>query len=257
MTRIFRDLIEYKELLKNLVYQNLKARYRNSILGLFWTLLHPLLTLLVLWVVFSRISRFGQQNYAMFLFAGMVPWFFFAQVINQSLNSVISQRSLINKIYLPKIIFPISIALSNVINFLFFLLTYIVICAFTDIGLKTSLLLLPIPMIMLFIMALGLGILLSALNIFFRDFTHLTGIVLQVTFYMSPILYHIDIMGKYKSLFMCNPFYYIVANFRGVMYYGALPGAFEVLTGFAISISFLLLGVFVFMRSERKFIYYV
>ena len=257
MLKSIRDIIKYKELLKNLVYQSLKARYRGSVLGLFWTLLHPLLTLLVLWVVFSRIARFGQQNYAMFIFSGIVPWFFFAQVIGQSLGSVLSQRSLINKIYLPKIIFPVSVALSNVINFLFFLATYILICSFTSIGLKTSLLLLPIPILMLFIMVLGLGILLSALNIFFRDLTHLTGIILQVLFYISPILYSLDIMGKYQPFFKLNPFYYVVVTFRGVMYHGSLPSAFVMLTGFAVSIFLLLLGVYVFMRLERKFIYYV
>ncbi len=258
MLRTIRELVEYKELLKNLVYQDLQVRYRNSILGIFWTLLHPLLTLLVLYVVFSHIARFSEmKNYAMFLFAGIVPWTFFSQLTGQSLNAILSKRRLIGKIYLPKIIFPLSLALSNVINLTFFILTYIVICAFTNVGLHVSIFFLPIPIIMLLSFSLGVSLLLSALNIFFRDLTHLTGIILQILFYVSPILYPVSIMGKYKPFFMINPLYYIIENFRSVIYFGTLPRPFEVWTGLAIGFGTLLLGVWVFGKLERKFTYYV
>lgn len=258
MLKNVRELVEYKELLKNLVYQDLKVRYRNSALGIFWTLLHPLLTLLVLYVVFSHITRFkDMNNYAMFIFAGIVPWTFFSQLANQSLNAILSKRRLIGKIYLPKIIFPVSLALSNVINFFFFLFTYVVICSFTNVGLHRSLVLLPIPILMLFSFSLGVSILLSALNVFFRDFTHLTSIILQILFYVSPVLYPISIMGSYKPLFMLNPLYYIIVNFRGVIYHGALPPPFEVWTGLGVSFGMLFFGIWIFGRLERKFTYYV
>ncbi len=258
MLRIVRELMEYKELLKNLIYQDLQVRYRNSVLGLIWTLLHPLLSLLVLYAVFSRIARFpGMRNYAMFLFAGIVPWTFFSQLANQSLNAVLSKRRLIGKIYLPKIIFPISLTLSNSINFGFFLLTYLVICAFTNIGLQKSIVFLPIPILMLMSFSLGVSFLLSSLNIFFRDFTHLTGILLQILFYVSPILYPISITGKYKPLFMLNPLYFIIVNFRAAIYDGKPPDAIELWGGLAICIGTLLFGLWVFGKLERKFIYYV
>ena len=170
MRKSLGELLEYRELVQYIVMTDLKVRYRGSLLGFFWTLLNPLLLTLVLWAVFSKFGRVDEENYALFLLSGLMIWIFLSQSMTMALNSIIKQRSLIQKIYVPKIVFPVSVVLSNLTNFMFFLVAYSVIACLTTIGLlPTALLIVPV-IGMAFLLAVGTALLMATLNVFFRDF---------------------------------------------------------------------------------------
>ena len=120
MLNSLKELVQYRELIQYLVVTDLRVRYRGSILGFLWTLLNPLLLTLVLWLVFSKFGKVDEKNYALFLLSGLMVWIFFSQSVTMALNSIVKQRGLIQKIYVPKVVFPIAVVISNLTNFAFF-----------------------------------------------------------------------------------------------------------------------------------------
>ena len=173
------ELLKYRELVMFMVINDLKVRYRGSFLGLIWTVLSPILMTCVLWIVFSSFGRIEEKNYALFLLSGLMVWTFFTQSITQSLSSIIKNRNLMQQIYVPKIVFPITMIVSNTVNFLFFLVAYVFIAIFTEVGLSTTIFNIIPALIVTCVLATGCGLAIAALNVFFRDFTHLTDVVLR------------------------------------------------------------------------------
>ena len=257
MFKLFKELYDYRELTQYLVVLNLKTRYRGSILGFLWTLLNPLLLMLVMWVVFSRVARVEEDNYALFLLSGLIVWLFFSQSIEAGLNSIIKQRSLMQKIYVPKVVFPVAVVTSNLVNLLFALVAYIIVALLSTGGLPSTIFLLVPALLMLYLVALGSALLLATLNVFFRDFTHLTSAVLRALFYLTPVIYPPDLFGEQAAMYLkLNPVYYPVITARDVLYYGKIPTADVWLIGFACSLVTLVIGATVFMKNQKKFVFY-
>ncbi|MBT6176888.1 MAG: ABC transporter permease [Deltaproteobacteria bacterium] len=257
MFKLFKELYDYRELTQYLVVLNLKTRYRGSILGFLWTLLNPLLLMLVMWVVFSRVARVEEDNYALFLLSGLIVWLFFSQSIEAGLNSIIKQRSLMQKIYVPKVVFPVAVVTSNLVNLLFALVAYIIVALLSTGGLPSTIFLLVPALLMLYLVALGSALLLATLNVFFRDFTHLTSAVLRALFYLTPVIYPPDLFGEQAAMYLkLNPVYYPVITARDVLYYGKIPTADVWLIGFASSLLILVIGATVFMKNQKKFVFY-
>jgi ABC-type polysaccharide/polyol phosphate export permease len=257
MFKLFKELYDYRELTQYLVVLNLKTRYRGSILGFLWTLLNPLLLMLVMWVVFSRVARVEEDNYALFLLSGLIVWLFFSQSIEAGLNSIIKQRSLMQKIYVPKVVFPVAVVTSNLVNLLFALVAYIIVALLSTGGLPSTIFLLVPALLMLYFVALGSALLLATLNVFFRDFTHLTSAVLRALFYLTPVIYPPDLFGEQAAMYLkLNPVYYPVITARDVLYYGKIPTADVWLIGFACSLVTLVIGATVFMKNQKKFVFY-
>ena len=252
-----RELLDYRELVQYIVMTDLKVRYRGSVLGFLWTLLNPLLLTLVLWAVFSKFGRVDEENYALFLLSGLMIWIFLSQSMTMALNSIVKQRSLIQKIYVPKIVFPISVVLSNLTNFMFFLVAYGAIALVTTIGLSpTALLIVPV-IAMAFLLAVGTALLMATLNVFFRDFLHLTEVILRLMFYLTPILYRPEIFGETtKIFFMLNPAYYPIVAARSVLYDHVVPPMEIWVGGFGLGLLSCVLGLLVFLKSQDKFVYY-
>lgn len=257
MLRQVSDLFRYKELTAFLVALDLKVRYRGSFLGFVWTLLNPVLLMLVLWAVFSRFGRIREENYALFLLSGLMTWTFFQQSTEQALNAVVRQRTLLQKIYVPKMVFPVTVVLSSLVNLLFFFLAYIVFAAFSGNGIPaTTPLIIPV-MLMLLLMSAGSALVMSALNVFFRDFTHLTGVMLRALFYVTPIIYPPHLLGDRAVAYMAlNPLFYPVVMGRQVLYYGQVPTLDVWAIGFSAAALMCLAGVYLFASLERRFIYY-
>ena len=257
MIRLFKELYTYRELTQYLVVLNLKTRYRGSILGFLWTLLNPLMLMTVMWFVFSKVAKVEEDNYALFLLSGLIVWLFFSQSIEGGLGSIIKQHSLMQKIYVPKVVFPVAVVTSNLINLLFALGAYFIIALLSTGGLPASIILLIPAILMLYLITLGGALLLATLNVFFRDFTHLTGAVLRALFYLTPVIYPPDLFGEQAAAYLkLNPVYYPVVTAREVLYYGTVPSTEMWLIGFGLSFLGLFIGARVFMKNQNQFVFY-
>ena len=257
MLKALAELYRYRDLVQHLVVLDLKVRYRKSILGILWSLLHPLLMMLVLWVVFVRFGRVQEKSYALFLLAGVMMWTFFQQSIDQSLNVIVKNKSLIQKIYVPKLAFPVAVATANLVNLFFFLLAYLGLAAFSSVGLASTLpLIIPVAL-MLFVLGTGCALMLCSLNVFFRDFTHISGFLLRMLFYLTPIIYRPEMLGPSGAAWLkLNPVYYPVTAARDVLYYATPPAASIWIGGCGFALVAFVLGLFIFTRAESKFVYY-
>jgi len=257
MLASLKELWKYRLLLRHLVLLDIKVRYRGSFFGFLWTLINPLLLMLVLWFVFSGFGAIKKGNYALFLLAGIIAWQFFQQSTERALNCVIAHRGIIQKIYLPKLVLPVSIVCSNVVNMVFFVVAYLIIAAALG-ELHLSIIYFPISLLMLFLLSVGSALTMSTLNIFYRDFTHLTAVLMRVLFYLTPVIYPPERLGpKAAYYFQFNPVYYPVIAIRDVLYHGKFPDTELLLIGFSVASIVFIFGLYIFSRNEHKFVYYV
>jgi ABC-type polysaccharide/polyol phosphate export permease len=255
ITTSLKEVYEYRSLLINLVVTELRLRYRRSVLGFVWTMLNPLLTMSVITVVFSTVFRFGVEDFAILLLAGLLPWNFFEQSISSSLMSIVGKGGLIRKVYFPKAILPLATVLANLINFLFALVPLLFLVHIIGPGLNASILFLPMACLIFFVFVTGFSFFFACINVFFRDFSHMTDVLMRALFYASPILYTIDFMpdGMRKFLLL-NPLSYYIACFRDPIYYRHLPSLETVLIAVSLSVTSLITGFLVFSRYEKHFV---
>lgn len=250
------ELFGSRNVLKQLVAQQLILRYRRTLLGYLWTLINPLLMMSVMALVFSTLFKADLKTFAVSLFAAMIPWNFFSSVVTQSGTSFINNEGLIKKIYLPKVIFPLSIAFALLIDSLLSFLALFAIILALDGMLSWSLLFLPISFVLLFLFALGLGLIMSLATVFFRDLQHVILIAMQGLFFLTPILYKDDALaGKVAWLVGMNPVTPFIALFRAPLIEAALPSGSILLQTVAISSSAMAIGLFVFLRQEKKIVF--
>ncbi len=249
------ELYHYRELLRVLVSSELKLRYRRSVLGFFWTLLNPLLMMVVLSVVFSTVMRFNIRDYWVSLVAGLLPWTFFSQSVGTSLMSIVGKGALLKKVYIPKSIIPLSVVLAGLVNFLLSLVAMLVLMLAVGHPPALAVLFLPIPIAFMTLFAIGMALVFSCLNVYFRDFGHMTEVILQAWFYTSPVIYSLAMVPEpYRPYFMWNPLYFIIECFREPIFNGALPSAETVLTAGVVSLLAAIVGFLIFVRFERGFI---
>lgn len=257
MIQAIQDLVKYRLLLRYLVTLELKQRYRGSVLGFLWTLLNPLLLMVVMWAVFSQVRKFDQEHYALFLFSGLMSWLFYAQSVEQSLNTIVSRAGLFKNLYLPKVIFPMSVVSSNLVNLVFFFGAYLLMSIATGKMLPVTVLLLPVAIFGLFLFALGTALITCSLNVFFRDITHLTSAILRALFYITPIFYRPEMLGEKAAFFLkLNPLYYPITCVRNVLYDGIVPSFTDWSLTFGIGTLLVVLGLSIFRNTESKFVYY-
>jgi ABC-2 type transport system permease protein len=256
--RYIKNFMKYKGLLYELVMRDIKIKYRRSFLGILWSLLNPLLMMIVITIVFSNLFKFKIQNFAVYLLTGQIIFTFFSEATSTAMSSILSNGSLIKKIYIPKYIFPVSRGLSSFVNLLFSLIAIVIMLIVTKQKISWTIILFPIPLIYLLIFAIGIGLILSAFAVFFRDLLHLYGVMLIVWNYMTPIIYPEDIVPlKYKFIFIVNPLYYIIKYFREVVLYAQIPSLKLNIICLGISLFTLLIGMIVFYRKQDEFILYI
>lgn len=250
------ELYGSRNVLSQLVAQQLILRYRRTALGYLWTLINPLLMMSVMAVVFSTLFKADLKTFAVFLFAGMIPWNFFSSVVTQSCTSFINNEGLIKKIYLPKAIFPLSITFALLIDSLLsFLALFAIILAIGG-TLSWSLLFLPISFVLLFLFAMGIGLIMSIVTVFFRDLQHVILIAMQGLFFLTPILYkHDALAGKVAWLVGVNPVTPFITLFRAPLIEATLPSGSVLLQTVAISVSAMVIGLFVFLRQEKNIVF--
>ena len=257
------SLKRYRYLLCDLVGRDLKTKYRRSALGLLWSVLNPLLMMLVLTAVFSNIMRVEVEGgFALFYLTGYIMFNFLSESTNMSLSSVYYASGLIKKVYLPKYLFPLEKCIFSFVNMLFTLIAFVIVFVVFAISGKiaphATMLLFPLPMLYLFVFCLGLGLVLGAVYIFFRDVGHIWGVLLTVWMYASPIIYPITILPEFiASVMKLNPLYHYITYFRNVMLYGTLPSLEDNAICILFALAMLGFGITVFRKSQDRFILYM
>lgn len=259
MTELLRDTYRYRELIWALALKELKIRYKRSVLGFLWALLNPMLLMLVLTVVFSSIMPQAQiSHYAIFILSALLPWTFFSQSLAYAAESIVSNGDLIKKVKVAKLVFPVAAVVSNMINLLLSLLPLVLIVLVMRHPFHLTWIYLPVPLFTLTLFTLGATFFFAAINVYYRDVSHILQIILQVWFYVTPIIYSLDFFpAKYRMFFKLNPLQYFFNGFRLSVYYGLLPTWESVLTSFAIGFVALYLGFAVFRRKQDEFVFYV
>ena len=238
-----------------LVRRDLKKKYRGSVLGIIWSLLNPLLMMIVLTIVFSNVFRFDTKNYPLNLITGQVLFGFFSEATSISMLSIISNFSLIKKIYVTKWLFPFSSVTFSFVNAIFSLIAVFIIVCFTGGKFYWSYLLIPVVYIYLFVFSLGIGLILASVTVFFRDMMYLYNVFLTILMYLTPIFYPENIVpDKYKVLVSLNPLIYFLKYFRKLILEGVIPGIDLNVTCLLISIISLVIGIFVFKFKENQFV---
>jgi len=217
---LFKKLYNYRELLKTSVKKEVRSKYKNSFLGVMWSFLNPLLQIAVYAIIFSLILKNKQENYAIFLCCGIIPWTFFSSAINKSAFTIIENGNIIKKVYFPREIIPISVVTAETINFL---ISTIIILGFViigGIGINKFLFFYPIVLITQFLIILAFSFVVSGICVYFRDLQHFIGIILQLLFYAAPIVYSQDsIPSEYDWILKLNPMTYIINAYRDIFYY--------------------------------------
>ncbi|MFU0831784.1 MAG: Transport permease protein [Oscillospiraceae bacterium] len=246
---------KYGFLLSQLVQRDFKTKYRRSFLGILWSLLNPLLVMIVQYMVFSTLFRWDIPNFAVYLLSGIVMFNYMSEATAQSMTCIIQNASLINKVYVPKYIYPFSRVLSSGVNFLFSLaaLYIVILCTGMRITIYHFALLYGIGC--LFVFTCGLSLLLASMMVFFRDTQFLYSVALTIWNYLTPIFYPETILPKNVLLLVkFNPMYHFIRFIRVIILNGGLPDAREWLFCAIFAIVPMFIGAYVFKRTQNKFI---
>jgi len=213
------------------------------------------MTMVVLTLVFSTVMRFNMKDYWVLLIAGLLPWIFFSQSVTTGLMSVVGKGALLKKVYIPKAIIPLSAVLACLVNFVLSLVAMLILMLALGRTPNAAMLFLPVPILILTIFTCGMAFLFSCLNVYFRDFTHMTEVLLSILFYASPIIYTLDMIPeRYRPAFAWNPMLYIIETFRTPIFAAELPSAQALGLASVGAVLSCLVGFVVFVRFERGFI---
>mgnify|MGYP003292192949 CR=1 FL=1 len=194
-------LNKYKPLINELVTRDLKVKYRRSFLGYVWSLLNPLMMMAVMSVVFSYMFRFDIPNYPLYLICGQTLWTFFNESTSMAMTSVLGNGALIRKVYIPKYIFPISRVLSSFVTMSFSLVAILIVMLVTRVPFTWNMLLIPIPLALLLVFCMGVGMVLAAMAVYFRDVLHLYGVVIMAWMYLTPVFYPVSALPEKVAFF--------------------------------------------------------
>jgi len=247
-----RLLYRYRAMLQSMVSMHLRGRYKGSVLGFLWTFVNPLMMLVVYSVVFSFVVRFEQEGYAMFLFVGLLPWYYHSQSLTMATACMVQHANLIKKVYFPRSVLPLSVVLANLLNFIFGLAILIPALLISGVSPTSAWLAFPLVLAVHSLMVVGLALLFSVGNVYFRDLEHTLGVAVNMWFFVTPILYTLDIIpGHLRPYFMLNPLTPIIEAYRSVVFYGR-PPEWELLGWLTLGfVMFLAVCLVVFVRVQR------
>lgn len=251
-------IYNYREYLKHSVIRDLRKKYKRSTLGYLWSMLNPLLLMIVLTMVFSKIMS-HVETYSVFLFSSLLAWQYFVGTVTQSLSSIRSNMKLIEQVPIPKFLFVLSIAVSNIVNFLLSLVPLFLVMMVVGRPVQWTVLLFPIMFIPLFLITVGFSLLFAVANVFFEDTTHLVRVITHAWYYLTPILYGRDHIPKSLESWIgyANPMFLVCEYMRDIFYYGNIPSLSAYLYSCCVGLAVLALALWIFHRCDDKFIYFV
>lgn len=252
------SLNKYRFLIKQLVMRDFKTKYKRSVLGMFWSFLNPLLTMSIQYIIFSTLFRSDIENFVVYLLTGIVCFNFFSEATNMCLMSIIGNASLINKVYVPKYIYPFSRTLSSGINLLLALIPLLLMLVITQKAIPITILLLPFVLLMLFFLSYGIGLILATLMVFFRDTQFLWSICVMLLNYLSPIFYPESIIpANFLPIYRMNPLYQVISFTRKILMIGdgiCAPSPQDYVTCILACVIPFFLGLWIFKKNENKFV---
>lgn len=250
----FYILKRYEFLIKQIVKRDFKVKYKRSVLGMLWSLLNPLLTMIVQYLVFSQLFRGDIENFPVYLLSGTVIFGFFTESAGLALMSIIANASLITKVYVPKYIYPVTKVLSSLINLFLSMVPLLIMIIFTGERVTKAFLLLPLILLFVLVFTIGIGMLLSALMVFFRDMQFLWSIISMLWMYLTPLFYPETIIpAQYRFLHTFNPMYYYVKAFRTIVMDGVSPEPKMYALCALMAFLSLVIGTAVFKKTQDKF----
>jgi ABC transporter integral membrane subunit len=248
-------MFKYKDIIKEFVIRDIKIKYRKSYLGILWSLLNPLLTMVVMTSIFSTIFKSNIKNFAVYLLSGQIVVMYFNEATNQAMLSIISNSQLIRKIYIPKYLLCISKIISSGVSLLASLIALLIVCIATGVKIDYKILFSIFPIFYLMIFSLGMGYILATLAVFFRDITHIYGVIMLLWSYFTPTFYPVEILpDNLKILIDYNPLAIFSFMMRDIVLYNKLPSIDLHIKAIIFSIIILILGILIFKRNENKFI---
>ena len=252
---VFKEIYNYRELLKTNIKKEIRGKYKGSWLGVLWTFLNPLLMLAVYAFVFPYILRVNVDNYTIFMIVALIPWNFFTTAIQSGTGSVVANGNILKKVYFPREIIPISITTSQLVNFLITCIIMAVFIIFSGVGFSVHVLLFPLLVLIQYILILGLTFILSALTVFVRDIDHFVSVILMLGFYATPIVYQGEMLPKKFQIFLkLNPMAQLVEAYRSILYYHRLPDMTMLVVWGLGSIVLLVVGYLIFKKLEKSFV---
>ena len=259
MIAAVREVIRYRELVLNLVRRDIKRRYKGSMLGFLWHLMNPLLILGTLWFVFGvMVQRIvGMEAYAVYLLSALVAWNLFSQSVLNASSNLVTSGGLIRKVYVPKSVFPLASVGGGIVNYLLSLLPLLLLVAIDRRPLGWSLLFLPVGLLLLIIFTTGMALLVSGLNVFYRDVQHITEVVFLAWFYASPIIWPTSIDSRLFVISAANPMAALIDCVRAPIYSGAMPPWASLELAVVSSLGVFVVGAMVFRRLEPRFIHHL
>lgn len=252
---LFAAFSRYGYLMKQLVSRDFKTKYKRSVLGVLWSFLNPLLTMMVQYIIFSTLFKSDIPNFAVYLLIGIVCFSFFSEATSMSLTSIVGNASLITKVYVPKYIYPLTRVMSSTINFGLSLIPLLAVLLITRTPIRPAILLLPFGVCCLFALALGVGMLLASAMVFFRDTQFLWGVVSMLWMYATPIFYPESIIpARFMLIFKMNPLYHIIRFIRMILINGVSPEPKAYALALIASVVPLIIGTAVFKKTQDRFV---
>lgn len=255
MKKYIDNFLKFKPLLTELVARDIKIKYRRSVLGVLWTILNPLCMMVILSIVFSNIFKFDIENFPLYVLSGQVVFNFYNDATTSSMTSILGASSLIKKVYVPKYLFVLSRIVSSFINLMASFCALLVMMVVTRAELHWEIILSVVPLTMVVGFSLGIGLILAALTVRFRDIIHLYSVFTTGFMYLTPVIYPMSILPEtMQKIVMLNPLTNYLIMFRDVMFNCTVPALGDVVIGLVEMVVALGVGVWVFYKKQDEFI---
>ena len=251
---IFKKIYNYRELLKTNVKKEIRGRYKNSILGIMWSFLNPLLQLLVYSVIFGALLAGGDETYPIYICIALIPWTYFTTAITQAAFTVIGNADIIKKVYFPRDILPISVVTSGAVNFVISTIIILAFVIFSGVGLSWYILLYPFILLIQYVLLLGIGFIVSSVTVYFRDLEHIIGVILMAAFYGTPIVYKLEqLPHTLQIIVQLNPMTHLINAYRDIFYYHQMPNMQILFILLGASVVLTVIGYFIFKKLQKGF----
>jgi ABC-type polysaccharide/polyol phosphate export permease len=253
-----RELFRYREFLAQIILQQMRTRYRGSVLGFLWTLLNPLMVFLSLSFIFSYINHWDLKTFGIYFFSGYVPWMFFSNVTISATNAVVGNPLYVTRIYAPRLIFPLATVAVNLVDFGAGLAILVTLALVLGAPFTAAWVIVPLGVVLLALFATGIGLLFAVMGVFFRDFQFLWSNVAFLLFFLCPILYPIErLPPSARQYMLLNPVVPFLQLFQEPAFAGKVPSLQTVFYALFLAVAAVVVGYVTFVRTERRFYLYL
>ncbi len=251
---MFKELYEYRQLLKSNISKEVRGKYKGSFLGVLWSFVNPLLMTLVYAIVFPFLLKSSQPHYTTFIVIAIIPWTWFTYTIMSGTNTFLVNAGIIKKVYFPREILPISIVTSGLINYLISCIIIGIFLLFSGIGFSVYILYLPLIVLIQYMLQLGIIFITSSIDVYIRDAEYIINFIVQMVFYATPVLYSIDMFPeKFRWILRLNPLATIIESYRNIFYYKTNPDFKMLGITFVVSFIILIVGYAIFEKLKKGF----